>query len=134
MRTSSLFLVLPSTCCSSVPTVTQSTSSFFFPFLPSLLHSKYLPFRFSHHLSFRSVLQGYPLEIRVTRLTGTEAAACVSLEGQPRNGRQLAKMQKKGGRAAGSPRRGVCFDVGRLRDFLGELRRVIDRRNRALRC
>lgn len=66
-------------------------------FLPSFLASKYPFFRSPYHLSLSpSIAPLPPFEMRVTRLTATKVG--VSPEGRSRNGRQLAKMQKKSGR------------------------------------
>ena len=64
-----VYIVLASTC----HLLRLATDFPFFVLLPSFLYFKYPLFRFSHHLSFCSVLQGYLLEMQVTRLTGTEA-------------------------------------------------------------
>lgn len=59
--------------------------------------------------------------MRITRLTGTEAAVCVSRETAEKRSSAGENAEEKWTRGwVTSARRGVCFDVCRLRDFLGE--------------
>lgn len=81
-----VYIVFPSTC----RLLRLATDFLFSTLFFSFLHFKYPLFRFSHYLSFRSVLQGYLLEMQVTRLTGTEAVVCVS-----RDSRETAVSWRK---------------------------------------
>lgn len=116
-----------------LPASTALRLPFFFPFLPSLLHSKYPTFRFSHHLSFHSVLQGYPpWNAGYTFNRNRSRRVCL-----PGDSRETAVSWRKCRRKVdarpghlGVASASTCVASG-ISSESPHVRRVIDRRNRS---